>query len=154
MTGLKALYLEQCPRLQPLSLHSLRGLTNLQTLELINCRFPFAGRFNLATLLNLPRLKSLVASRSDLSDPAALAALKRLTGVVNLNLEGSLFKDIAVLGGMSQLETLNLSDTDVTDIAPLAGFRNLRLLNISGCPVTRYPLTAFTILQAMPSLKR
>ena len=116
-TGQKLLHLiglgEQRLSLSDAALVHLKGLTNLQTLNLHGTKITDAG---LVHLKGLTKLQTLDLWDTKITD-AGLVHLKGLTKLTWLNLPGTKITDAGLihLQELPRLETLNLLYTKVTD---------------------------------------
>ena len=81
-----------------------------------------------------------------------VAALRGLTMLLGLRLDGSDVKDLAPLAGLAQLQYLDLGGcTGVTDLAPLAGLAQLQTLGLYRCRGVKdlAPLAGLAQLQGL-----
>ena len=104
-------------------------------------------------------LESLDLSDQDLSD-GDLLALKEMTGLKELNLEGNAaISDLTPLANLRSLEKLELpSPSEITDLTPLSGLSGLRTLSIcenqsNSQPVSKVedyrPISSLTHLETL-----
>jgi hypothetical protein len=118
-------------------LRSLGRLTHLESLAIVRTRF-FKGGF--AHLANLKNLRSLNLQNSGFDDEAALAILKNLTALTELNLAGTAITDFGMeaLRGLINLEDLNLNRTRVGDpgLSHLGGLSSLASIDLNRTSVT------------------
>lgn len=123
--GLRELYLEAAWITDP-GLAAVASLTNLQLLNLADCRVGDAG---LAALARLVSLESLGLNNTDVRD----TGLEHLYGLMNL-------KD------------LSLRSTEVTNagLVHLSGLKSLERLDLDSCSLTEQGLT---YLQRLPKLR-
>ncbi len=117
-------------------LEYLKGLTQLQSLNLVLTHVTDAGLANLEGMTNLQRLDLFGTKVTD----AGLMNLKGMTKLQVLDLIGTKVTDtgLANLKGMTKLQTLNLIGTKVTDagLANLKDMTKLRTLILSQTDVT------------------
>lgn len=132
-------------------LASLAGLTDLQFLNLSNCRrITDSG---LRHLQQLAKLRTLRLNRINI-DGSGLANLSGHKHLSKLYLSGSGITDESLvhLATMSRLRTLDLEDTKITDsgLVQLAGLHRLEHLKLNGSAVT---LGGLAELKALPNLQ-
>ena len=112
---------------------SLERLGCLKRLTLTRSRVVTAGFAHLAGLKNLEYLN---LERTNVDDHAALAGLKTMTALTEVNLGGTTIADAGMdaLRGSTKLEDLNLNNTAISDagLAPLANLSGLRRLSLKG----------------------
>lgn len=139
-------YLRGLPQLESLNLRgtevtdaglaNLSGLVNLRSLNLWSTAVSDAG---LAHLRGATRLQSLVLAHTKVTD-AGLAQLQRCTQLESLDLSGLAISGSSLVHfrGMSRLRSLDLAMTQVPDaaLANLQGLSQLESLNLSGSLVT------------------
>jgi Leucine-rich repeat (LRR) protein len=65
-----------------------------------------------------------------------ISALRGLTQLQSLDLQGTQVSDISALRGLMQLQSLTLGFTRVSDISALRGLILLRELDLTGTPIT------------------
>jgi hypothetical protein len=122
-------------------LEHLKGLTQLQSLNLRGTKVTDAGLVHLKGLTQLREL-DLARSRTILPDvtDAGLVHLKGLNQLQTLNLWGTKVSDDGLkhLKGLRQLQMLDLSGTKVSDagLKHLKGMRQLQTLDLSRTKVT------------------
>ena len=118
------------PNLSDSVLVNLKGLTQLQTLDLNGTKVTDAG---LMHFIGLPRLDYLSLANTAVSD-AGLAQLNGLTRLRILNLIGTQVTDagLARLNGLTKLQMLELHATKVTD----AGVEDLQKA-LPNCKIIR-----------------
>jgi hypothetical protein len=111
MSGLKALYIRDCPRLTDESLRCLRSLNNLQELTIENCGFTSQALTHVGKIVSLESLWITKTKVTDLSD----------------------------LGSLSQLDMIDLSENQIGDdnLAKLADLPKLTRVNLSENPLRR-----------------
>jgi hypothetical protein len=111
---------------------SVGGLIQLESLALPGCRVEKGG---FAHLANLRELKTLNLEFTNVDDGAALASLKDLTELSELNLRGTTITDIgmASLAGLIKLEDLNVDRTRISDsgLSQLGGLVALSRLSLN-----------------------
>ena len=126
------------------SVSFLSALTNLQELNLSDCRFA-AG--HLEIIASLPALERLTLANCSLSTTAGLENAANLT---YLDLSGNTIRNLSPLAGMNKLRSLNLSHNAVTDLNALSGLSNLEELNICYNVVSSLsPITACNNLTSL-----
>lgn len=112
---------------------SLERLVCLKRLTLARSRVITAGFAHLAALKNLEYLN---LERTNIDDHAALAGLKSLTALTELNLGGTTITDSGMesLRELIKLEDLTLNNTAISDagLASLANLSALRRLSLKG----------------------
>ncbi len=130
---------------------SLERLVCLKRLTLARSKVVTAGFAHLAGLKNLEYLN---LERTNVDDHAALAGLKTLTALTELNLGGTTIGDAGMepLRGLIKLEDLNVSNTGISDagLAPLADLSGLRRLSLNG---TRLSGTGLAHLKDLTKLE-
>ena len=149
-TGQKLLHLiglgEQRLSLSDAALVHLKGLTNLQTLNLHGTKITDAG---LVHLKGLPNLQTLYLYGTQIT-AAGLVHLKGMTKLRHLGIGGTgrgPFKltnsitnsGLVHLKGLAKLETLDLNGTKITDagLVNLKGLANLKQLSLRYTQTTR-----------------
>ncbi len=132
LTSLRSIALQGIP-LDPENIKFLNGLTNLQSLTLLQCHA------DLATLLNLLPLRSV--ERIHLDGGANLSALLKVFSLnphlLSLELtEAQLSKaDISVIASLRSLENLSIESSSISneDLEALTALPNLSSLNLRDC---------------------
>ena len=115
--------------------------------------------------------QSIFKTTLNLTDSVSLEGLKRITGIVALDLSGNTFiQDIAPLSQLHGLQSLNLARTRVADLGPIRNLTGLTELDISHTMTMdlsplRYaralsslslaytPVKDLTVVENMPALK-
>lgn len=76
--------------------------------------------------------QSIFKRKLNIVDSVQLSDLKRITGIVTLDLSGNQFiQDIGPLSQLYDLKSLNLSETNITDLSPIRNLTELTELNLS-----------------------
>jgi internalin A len=102
---------------------------------------------DLAPLVRLTALQSLVCSSTRVAD---LAPLARLTALRSLACSSTQVADLAPLASLTSLQSLDCYDTQVADLAPLAGLTALQSFNCFGTRVADLaPLASLASLQSL-----
>ncbi len=148
LTQLEMLDLVDAP-IADTGLERLKGLTQLRALDLSGTRVTDAG---LEHLKRLTQLRLLILTGTDISD-AGLAHLMGLSRLQGLYLDGARVTDAGLerLKRLTQLEELSLRGTQITDagLERLKGLTQLEMLDVNGTRVTDAGMKKF--LQALPS---
>jgi hypothetical protein len=120
---------KNCTQVTDAGLHHLRGLAQLQVLELDDTQISDAGLIHLQTL---KQLQVLLLNNTHISD-AGLGHLKGLTQLQHVWLSNTHTTNAGLehLTGLTQLQDLNLVDTQVTD----QGVRKLQQA-LPNCKIT------------------
>ncbi len=133
-------------------LEHLKGLTELQTLDLWRTKLTGAG---LVHLRGLTKLQLLEMSETKVTD-AGLEHLKALTRLEALSLGSTKVTDAGLehLKGLTQLQSLNLFNTQVTDagLERLKGLTQLQRLELGDTQVTDAGLEHIKGLSQLQSL--
>lgn len=134
LTGLRSLHVLKGSRVTDRSLRKLSSLTRLTCLTLCGLRTTGDG---LSALSTLDSLTSLDLSGSRKISCAALACLRPLLALLDLNLSDCRVRDESVehLSGLTNLRTLKLRGARITDrsLVLLARLHRLRVLDLSHC---------------------
>ena len=133
------------------SLSCLSYVTELEELNLTNCRFPSD---DLKLIANIPTLRKLTLSNCALSTIADLADAQNLTyldlsnntlrnldpisgsGITELYLQHNAVTDLSAIGSLAELSKLDISYNSVADLTPLAACGKLAWLNAGNNLIT------------------
>lgn len=111
---------------------STANLTRLTNLEWFQLSFP-KGVTNVDFLKDCRKLRDLTIDRAPMFTD--VSALKGMTNLRMLRINGTPVTDVSALAGSRSLEMVNLSGTQVSDVSPLAKCPALRTLSIEEAPV-------------------
>ncbi len=152
LEGLQVLDLER----SAVSSAGLAGLAELQALEDITIRYRSFDGDAFAAFAALPRLRRLILSPGELSDPEA-PGLGLLVGLreLEIGLEGFDDRGASQLATLVKLERLDLGNTGISDegLAALADLRALRVLELHHTRVTKHGLEHLEGLRALEVLE-
>lgn len=133
--------------------YSLRGLAQLKSLTVLQPQSESVNNDDLALLVDMPRLRELNLSQSNVTD-AALEHVGKLKQLKSLNLHQTAITDRGLerIGQLTQLEVLSLSQTAITDagLAKLSGLTELTFLGVDKTQTTEAGLIA--LKRALPKL--
>ena len=104
-------------------LSSLRGLTNLQFLEV------HGELSDLSPLAESVNLRGLEIGGTNVSD---LSPIVRLVNLRSLDIGDTKVSDVSVLSGLTNLEELTISELNISDLSPFTGLSNLKRIHFSG----------------------
>jgi|HubBroStandDraft_6_1064221.scaffolds.fasta_scaffold48125_2 Leucine-rich repeat (LRR) protein len=105
------------------------------------------GLSDLAPLMGLSALQTLVLDRTQVSDLAPIAGLSALR---RLSLERTQVGDLTPLAGLSALQALVLDHTRASDLTPLVGLSALQRLSLNNTLVSDLaPLARLSALQTL-----
>ena len=122
MAQLKRLSLYDCRGVDNLS--ALRGLVNLESLDLFNM-----AATDISPLAGLKGLRALYLGDTDAADYSPIASLADLEV---LDLTAVPVGDLSFLKGLANLKTLVLTAETAKDLSPVYGLSNLEDLSLSG----------------------
>lgn len=121
-TNLRVLSFVECQDLEVL--HDLSGLTNVLTLQIVNCPL-----VDVSSIINLISLQNLQIVRGQLSN---LSALESLSNLRNLIFIGCVIIDLATISRLKSLRSLNIdSCPGLLESLPLGSWDSLQYLRIS-----------------------
>lgn len=107
------------------SVSFLANLSNLQELNMSECRFPSS---EMSIIAGLPSLQRLTLTECGLSTIAGLENAQNLT---HLNLSNNTLRKLDPLSSMIKLQSLDLSHNALTNLNALTSLTSLEHLNVS-----------------------
>jgi hypothetical protein len=155
LAALRSLNVRDCDNLEA-GLASLKGLTQLETLDLYGCGSLSGEGF--AALSGLPRLTSIDLSACTGLSEQGISELAQLRSLKQLHFWGCGLSDSSakLLASLTSLEELDLSETEIGDatLGALAALPALRSVNLTGCrQVTDKGLAALLRCQALRDIR-